>query len=166
MSEGYRSDLAAAQARITELEGRLAARAASPDLAAAEAQHAKLLRAVPKKANVWLITGLAVLVAVASLGPMLLFPVSPYDHYPRLADAARLTTTFAMVFAAVMQWIARSEGLQKVALSERLLAAERDRAALADARVRVAPSTQPTRVAPDEELEETETAGSSPKASA
>ncbi|HEY1954075.1 MAG TPA: hypothetical protein VGH28_00635 [Polyangiaceae bacterium] len=148
MSEGYRDDLAAAQARVAELEAKLGGEPSS-DLATLERQHAALVRSVPTRGRVRLIAGLAIFVSLVTLASML-FLSSPYDHHPRFQIAMQMLGMAAMAFLATTQWLSRVMTLQSVKLSERLLAAERARVAL-ESRARIA--EQP-RVAIAEPLEE------------
>jgi hypothetical protein len=143
MNSGYRDDLAAAQARIAELESTMDA----PDLAAREREHAALVRSVPSRDRVRWVVGLAVFVSLIALTSML-FLSSPYDQHPRFAIAMQMLTIAGMSLSASMMWVSRVMGLRSVALSERLLAAERARVAL-EARVRVA---EPARVESAEPL--------------
>lgn len=146
MNSGYRDDLAAAQARIAELEGAMAG---GPDLAAREQEHAALVRSVPTRQRVRFVTGLAVFVSLITLASML-FLSSSYDTHPRFTIAMQMLTMVGMTFTAWMIWVSRATGLKSVALSERLLAAERARVAL-ESRVRVG---DPARIAEAEPLEE------------
>ncbi len=155
MNQGYRDDLAAAQARIVELEDKLARGGASPALDALEREHAALVRSVPSRARVGLMTGLAGFVALISVVSML-FLSSSYDQHPRFTIAMQMIVICGMTVAAFGTWLARVGGLEKVVLTERLLAAERARSEL-ESRVRVADAT---RVAAFDEAEPAESESS------
>ena len=154
----YRDDLAAAQARIAELEGDRDRAASSPDLDALEREHAALVRAVPSRARAWLSTGISAFVSLVTLVSML-FLASPYDHSPRFTIAVQMVVIFSTLLVAAIMWMSRAHGLEKVALAQRLLAAERERAALAS-RVRVADAT---RIPRDEEIEAEDESGAEVK---
>ncbi len=159
MTDEYRNDLAAAQARIAQLEARLTEGAAAPDLEWLEAKHAALVRSVPSQARVRLMAGLAAFVSAITLGSMF-FLASPYDTHPRFSIAMQMLVICGMVASAFLTRLGRLEGLKAVALSEQLLAAEQARAAL-QSRVRVAGD----RIASAEPLEaESEVAAASDRA--
>lgn len=136
MSQGYRDELAAAQARVVELEARLSERGHASDLGDLEREHAARVRALPTPKRVWLMSALAAFITLTAVVSML-FLSSPYDHHPRFTLAMQMLTMLGAITSAMLTWVARADGLKAVALSERLLAAERGRAAL-ESRVRVA----------------------------
>lgn len=152
MNQDYRSDLAAAQARIVELEAELAGHGG--DITALEREHAALVRSVPTRARAWLIVGPSLVVAAMTLVPLLL-PASPYDQHPRFSVALQMFILGMVAITVVSTWLNRAMGLRTMALSERLMTAERARATM-ESRVRVAEERRVASVEPAlEELENT-----------
>src|SRR5512141_3218061 len=89
MNHGYRDELAAAQARIAELEGELAHGGGSANVQALEQEHAALVRTVPARERVRLAIGLAGFVSLLTLASML-FLHSDYDLHPRFQVAGQM----------------------------------------------------------------------------
>lgn len=131
MGEGYRDDLAAAQARIAHLEEELARvhSGSSEDQGALALEHQALVRSIPSMPRTYVMTGSGILVVLSSIAGLAMGS-SHYEHNPVLSAVLPVIVIVSMTFSVMIMWITRSERLRQAKVSERLVAEAKERHAL------------------------------------
>jgi hypothetical protein len=163
MSDDYRSELGAAQARIAQLEEQLleargeARGDGSPELAAEEARHARLANDGPRR-------GMFAAVIMSVLLAVMIAPVVVIEATYEGAAAAVITTLLGIAFTAGsalgMRWLVKKQHLayvdqsaKKLAEARRLNRLERDMRALREAAPQVRVAAPPEAAEAPEELD-------------